>query len=105
MPRHPSGNHSTIPRSENGRLKPTGGPTLRLTPLIAALCLFPCAAFGVTFSAPLPDLVGPVRFSVFDGGAASFDFGQQFSHIENVWIEIEARVSAQQFDVCGTVFD
>lgn len=79
---------------------------MRCLSLIAALCLFPAAALGATFSTPIPDLIGAADSTFFiEGKEASFDFGQQFSHIENVWIEVEARVFAQQFDVCGTIFD
>lgn len=71
--------------------------------LIAALCFFPATALGASFTVPLPDLVGEVGYPA--AIEASFDFGQQFSEIENVWIEVEARVFAGQFDVCGTFFD
>lgn len=76
----------------------------RLT-FVALLILLPGTALSLSFSVPLPDLVGVVDFSTLEGKEASFDVGQQFSEIENVWIEIEARVLAEQFDVCGTFFD
>ena len=67
-----------------------------------ALIILPGTAVGMIISVPLPDLVG-----VFDasggGKAASFDFNQQFSEIENVWIEIEAHVFAVEFEYCGTI--
>ena len=74
---------------------------MRCFPLVALLALLPSTALGVSFSVPLPDLVGSVGYPA--AIEANFDFGQQFSQIENVWIEIEAKVFAGQFDVCGTV--
>lgn len=79
---------------------------MRCISLIAALSFLPGTALGVSFSVPLPDLVGAVDFLPSTGGReASFDFGQQFSSIENVWIEVEAHVFAREFDVCGTIFN
>lgn len=73
--------------------------------LIAALIMLPGAAVGAMFSAPLPDLIGVVDFDTSSGKQVGVDAGQQFSAIQNVWIEVEAHVFAQEFDVCGTVFD
>jgi hypothetical protein len=74
--------------------------------LVAALSLLPSTAVGDCFSVPLPDLVGVVDFIPSTGGEeATFDFGQQFSEIQNVWIEVEAQVFAQEYDVCGTLLD
>jgi hypothetical protein len=68
--------------------------------------LLPGLASGATFSVPLSDLVGVVDFiPSFGGREAAFDVQQQFSAIENVWIEVEAQVFAREFDVCGTAFD
>jgi hypothetical protein len=79
---------------------------MRRLALVAALILLPGTAGGTTFSAPLPGLVGVVDFLPSTGGKeASFDLGQQFSEIQNVWIELEAHVFAREFDVCGTTFD
>ena len=74
--------------------------------LVVALSFLPGPAVGTSFSVPLPDLVGVVDFlPSFGGREASFDFGQQFSEIQNVWIEVEAQVFAQEWDRCGTIFD
>jgi len=78
---------------------------MRSLPLVALLSFLPGTALGVSFSAPLPELVGVVDFTLTTGTEASFDFGQRFSSIENVWIEVEAHVFAHEFDVCGTVID
>lgn len=81
-------------------------PSMRCALLAAALCFLPSIAFGTTFSVPLPGLLGAVDFTPSSGGKdAIFDFDQQFSEIENVWIEVEAHVFAREFDVCGTTFD
>ena len=74
--------------------------------LLVALAYSPSlAAGGTIYSIPLPDLVGP-DFLPFQGGReATFDFGQQFSEIERVSIEIEAHVYSREFDTCGTIFD
>jgi hypothetical protein len=70
--------------------------------LIALLIVLPGASFATSFSAPLPDLVGPINFVT---GAAhpptTFDVGQQFIAIESVSIEIEAHLVAAQYDFCG----
>ena len=74
--------------------------------LLLVILLLRSAASAATFSTPLPDLVGVIDFTPSSGGReASFDFGQQFSEIQNVWIEVEAQVFAREFDVCGTAFD
>jgi hypothetical protein len=78
---------------------------MRCLPLVAFLSFLPGTGFAASFSAPLPDLVGVVDFTLTTGKEASFDFGQPFSSIQNVWIEVEAQVFAHEFDVCGTVFD
>lgn len=77
----------------------------RLLAASAIFCL-PSAALGMTFSVPLEALVGPIDFPASSGGrTAHFDFGQQFSEIESVSIELEARVRAQEYDVCASPFD
>lgn len=76
---------------------------MRCIALVALLTLSPGTALGLSFSVPLPDLVGSVGYPA--AIETSFDFGQQFSSIENVWIEVEAQVSALQLDICGTVFN
>lgn len=78
---------------------------MRRISLVALLSLFPSTALGVSFSVPLPDLIGVIDFSPAEGREASFDFSQQFSQIDSVWIEVEAKVAALQFDSCGTFFD
>jgi hypothetical protein len=87
---------------------------MRLLPLVAALTFLPGIAMAepgecdqfTTFCVPLPDLVGVIDFpDDGPGREAAFEVGQQFSEIENVWIEVEARVFAKEFDVCGTWFD
>lgn len=78
---------------------------MRCILLVFALFSLPGTAVGASFSVPLPGLVGVVDFSTLEGKAASFNFGQQFSEITNVSIEIEAQVFAREFDVCGTTFD
>lgn len=75
---------------------------MRLVPLVAVISLLPTAALAASFSAPLPDLVGTVDFPTSEAKEAAFDFGQQFSEIESVSIEIGAHVFAREFDYCGT---
>lgn len=71
-----------------------------------ALIVLPGFAQGESFSVPLPELVGVIDFLPATAGrTASFDFGQHFSAIEIVQIEIEAHVFAREFDVCGTAFN
>ena len=78
---------------------------LGLASLMGVL-LVPEVARSTSFSTPLDDLIGPVDFIPATGGReASFDFGQPFASIQNVWIEVEATVRAREFDVCGTTFD
>jgi hypothetical protein len=76
---------------------------MRCTPLVALLSLIPGTALGASFSVPLPELVGAVDYPA--AIETSSDFGQQFSSIENVFIEAEAHVFATQFDTCGTIFN
>lgn len=71
--------------------------------LVCLLLLMPESAAAATLSAPLPDLVGAVDFTLATGKEASFDFGQGLSSIQNVRIEAEAQVFAHEVDVCGTV--
>ncbi len=73
--------------------------------LVAVLSFLPRAALSMCFSASLPDLVGEVDFPPGQSKEAGFDFGLQFSEIENVWIEVEAQVFAREIEFCGTVFD
>ena len=73
--------------------------------LAVAIVLVPASTSAGTFSTALPELVGPADFPISFGKEASFDLEQRFRAIENVWIEIEAQVFAQEFDFCGTVFD
>ena len=78
-------------------------PTWSLAVPIGALLTgasVPCAA--AVFSAPIPDLVGALDPPGAGGRHANFDVGQQFSEIQNVWLEIEAHVVAREFDYCGT---
>ena len=98
--------------SHDGRsLRTLRGPLapsrpMRCVLVIIALSFFPGPAVGTTFSVPLPDLVGVVDFpTIGSGKKASFNFGQQFSDIQNVWIGVEAQVFAREFDFCGTLFD
>lgn len=74
---------------------------------VLAILSFPSGqARAATYFAPLDGLVGPIDFLPGRGsGETSFDFGQQFAEIESVSIEIEASVTAREFDVCGTFFD
>lgn len=72
---------------------------------LLALTLVPNTAIGLSFSAPLTALVGVVDFSTSNGKNVSFDFGQRFSAIQSVSIEIEAQVFAREFNVCGTTFN
>jgi len=74
--------------------------------LILALSLLPGTAVGMTtYSTLHTDLLGVVDFLPSAGGrAANFDYGQQFSNTQNVWIELDAHVVAREFDVCGTAF-
>lgn len=78
---------------------------MRCILLVFALFSLPGTAVGASFSVPLPGLVGEIDFPRSSGKEVSFDFGQQFSHIESVWIEIEAHVFASEFDFCGTLFE
>jgi len=70
--------------------------------LLGILSLFPGASFATSFHAPLPDLVGPIDFATgLPSAPTAFDFGQEFSEIESVSIEIEAHLVAAQYDFCG----
>lgn len=74
---------------------------------VLAILSFPSGqARAATYFAPLDGLVGPIDFLPSQGFAeSSFDFGRQFIEIESVSIEIEAFVTAREFDECGTFFD
>ena len=70
--------------------------------LIAVLALMPSVALGATFSVPLPEFVGTVSFSPLELRTAHFDFGQRFSSIEGLAIEVESRATAHVYQTCFT---
>ena len=78
---------------------------MRCVFFILVLMLFPGTAVGESFSLPIPGLVGEIDFPRGQGKEVGFDFGQQFSEITSVSIEISAHVFALEFDVCGTLFE
>lgn len=73
--------------------------------LLFTLSVIPAGSPAMTFAVDLPDLVGPFPSRYEAGPEASFDFGQGFIAVHGAWIEVEAHVTAEQFDVCGTFFD
>lgn len=69
----------------------------------ALILLLSGPSSAATFSAPIPALVGPLRPPDSEGHEGVFDFGFEFSEIESVSIEIEARIIAQEREVCGAL--
>src|SRR5262245_61611678 len=67
---------------------------------IAAFAVAEAPGFAMTFRAPVPQLVGPITFPQL---RVEFDFGQEFSHIESVALELVASATATEYEYCGTV--
>lgn len=71
---------------------------------LAALAMITAAAMpaaAIPFRAAIAQLVGPMELPQLRVG---FDFGQEFSQIESVSLELVASVTAFEYDYCGTVF-
>ena len=64
------------------------------------------AASAELVEIPLEELLGP-----FPGSSpccavtVDFDFGERFSEVNAVWLEVEATVTPETFMSCGTIFD
>lgn len=71
--------------------------------LLFLLSTIPAGSAALSFSVELPDLVGPFPSGYEPGPVASFDFEQEFLAIQGAWLEVEARVTALQFERCGTL--
>lgn len=79
-----------------------------LTSMLLALGSLACESEGPvrsSFSISLDELIGPIPFATGSSQRVDFDFGQPFTSIDGVSLEVQAEVTAQQFDVCGFVFD
>jgi hypothetical protein len=63
--------------------------------LLAALT---ASATALPFRLALDDLVGPISFPQL---RVEFDFGQSFSHIESLALEITAATTPVEWDDCG----
>ncbi len=59
-------------------------------------------ASGEFFQSDLPDLLGPNQFQGLMSQPAAYDFGQEFSAVEEVFIEVEATTTPTEYDECGT---
>jgi len=68
--------------------------------ILVMLVLRAGASAGMSVSTPLAELNGPVEYDPLNPTRITFDFGTEFQQIDAVWIEIDARVEAQQFDLC-----
>lgn len=56
---------------------------------------------ALPFRAAIPQLVGPIAFPQL---RVPFDFGQEFTHVESVSLEIVAATTPFEYDYCGTTF-
>ena len=74
----------------------------RLIPLVVLFWWLPSTGASMTFSTPIPGLIGDVDFARSERASADFDFGQAFQSIQSISIEIEAQVFAREFESCGT---
>ncbi len=65
---------------------------------MAAVAAAETPALALPFRAPISQLVGPIAFPQH---RVEFDFGQEFSHIESVALEITAATNPTEWDDCG----
>jgi len=77
--------------------------TLRIV-IVAVLIHAASPARAEFFGIPLPELVGPAP--VYGGPPIEvhFDFGQDFEHVENVMLMMEATVTPLVYESCGATW-
>lgn len=69
---------------------------------MAAVSAAETPAVALPFRAPISQLVGTIALPKIQ---VPFDFGQEFSHVESVALELLVSVTPFEFDRCGSVFE